>query len=443
MDSLNGSGLPSPSTNPASRSDQPDQSAPEVDRLPVAGAAGQTKSDKKEKKIVVREPGKHAVNQGHPWLRRNSLASTPANLASGDEVVLVDRAGNRCGRGVYNADSQIAVRVYSRQANDALSADFWHQRLEQAIRLRRELNLLHPTGACRLVYSEADQLSGLIVDQYGDLLVISVTALAMYQRWPLVAQWFQESFRDLPIHCGLVRTDPNMLRQESMPEFSTVFQGTLPAAPTEFREGELRFQVDPVSGQKTGFYLDQRANRAAFGQVARGRVLDVCCYTGGFSLAAAKNPQTSSVTAVDSSLAALEQAERHARLNDVSGIDFVKADCFDYLIHLKETGQRFDTVVLDPPKFAGRQQDVNTALQAYQRLNRLAMDCLEPGGILMTCSCSGRVLSDEFLQAVMLAARKAGRAVQVLAQTGASPDHPVLLSCPETHYLKCVLCRVL
>jgi 23S rRNA (cytosine1962-C5)-methyltransferase len=432
MDPLNGAGLPSPSS-------QLPEATPAT-RSPAADAGGATP---REKKIVVREPGKHAIHHGHPWLRRSSLAGTPAHVSSGDEVVLVDREGNRCGRGIYNADSQISVRVYSREPNEAFSPSFWHQRLEQAVQLRRQLKLLHPDGACRLVYSEADQLSGLIVDQYADLLVISVTALAMVPRWPLIAQWFQESFRDVPIRCGMVRTDPNMLRQEAMPELLTVFQGALPTAATEFHEAGLRFQVDPVGGQKTGFYLDQRVNRALFGQVAGGRVLDICCYTGGFSLAAAKNPQTTSVTAVDSSLVALEQAERHAALNQVSGIDFVKADCFAYLLHLKETGQRFDTVVLDPPKFAGRQQDVNNALQAYQRLNRLAMDCLQPGGILMTCSCSGRVLSEDFLHAVMLAGRKAGRAIQVLTQSGASPDHPVLLSCPETQYLKCVLCRVL
>lgn len=396
-----------------------------------------------EKQVVVRPPGRHAVLAGHPWLRKNSLAAVAPATEPGDEVVIVDREGNRCGRGIYNGDSQLAVRVYSQDAERALDAAFWQQRLSQAIDLRRRLDLLTPEGACRLVYSEADRLSGLIVDQYADTLMISLTALAMFRRWPLIADWFRDHFREVPIRRILVRTDPNMLRQENMPEFQQVVIGAGDSKSVEVRENGLKFQVDPLSGQKTGFYLDQRVNRATLGQVARGRVLDICCYTGGFALSAARNPAVTQVTAVDASLPALQQAELHAGLNELSGIDFVKADCFDFLAHLKQERQLFDTIVLDPPKFAGRQQEVAPALQAYQRLNRLAMDVLAPGGLLMTCSCSGRVLPEEFLQAVMLAARKAQRDVQVLAQTGAGPDHPVLLSCPETQYLKCLLCRIL
>jgi 23S rRNA (cytosine1962-C5)-methyltransferase len=396
-----------------------------------------------EKQVVVRPPGRHAVLTGHPWLRKNSLAAVAPATEAGDEVVIVDREGNRCGRGIYNGDSQLAVRVYSLDSDRSLDAAFWQQRLVAAVELRRRLGLLTPEGACRLVYSEADRLSGLIVDQYSDTLMISLTALAMFRRWSLIADWFRDHFKEVPVRRILVRTDPNMLRQENMPEFQQLVMGDSSGAVVEVLENGLRFQVDPLGGQKTGFYLDQRVNRAALGQVARGRVLDVCCYTGGFSLAAARNPLVTHVTAVDASLPALQQAEVHAGLNQLAGIDFVKADCFDFLAHLKQEGQTFDTIVLDPPKFAGRQQEVAPALQAYQRLNRLAMDVLAPGGLLMTCSCSGRVLPDEFLQAVMLAARKAQREVQVLAQTGAGPDHPVLLSCPETQYLKCVLCRVL
>lgn len=396
-----------------------------------------------EKQVVVRPPGRHAVLAGHPWLRKNSLAAVAPLTEAGDEVVIVDRDGNRCGRGIYNGDSQLAVRVYSLDADRSLDAEFWQQRLIAAIELRRRLGLLTPDGACRLVYSEADRLSGLIVDQYADTLMISLTALAMFRRWSLIADWFRDHFSEVPIRQILVRTDPNMLRQENMPEFQQVVVGDSSGAVVEVQENGLRFQVDPVGGQKTGFYLDQRVNRATLGQVARGRVLDVCCYTGGFALAAARNPQVTHVTAVDSSLPALQQAEVNAGLNQLAGIDFVKADCFDFLAHLKQEGQTYDTIVLDPPKFAGRQQEVAPALQAYQRLNRLAMDVLAPGGLLMTCSCSGRVLPEEFLQAVLWAARKAQREVQVLAQTGASPDHPILLSCLETQYLKCVLCRVL
>jgi 23S rRNA (cytosine1962-C5)-methyltransferase len=396
-----------------------------------------------EKQVVVRPPGRQAVLAGHPWLRRNSIASTGPELQSGDEVVILDREGNGCGRGLYNPDSQLSVRVYSRHANQALDQAFWHHRLARAVALRQQLNLLQPDGACRLVFSEADQLSGLIVDQYADTLVLSLTARAMFQRWQVFAAWFRDHFQAVPVRRILVRTDANMLRQENMPEFQEVLVGELPTAPIEFLENGIRFHVDPVGGQKTGFYLDQRNNRATLGRLATGQMLDICCYTGGFSLAAAKMGRTTSIMAVDSSLSALEQAERHATLNQVTGIDFVKADCFDFLAHLKSEGRKFDTIVLDPPKFAGRQHDVSHALQAYTRLNRMALEVLAPGGLLMTCSCSGRVLSEDFFQAVMLAGRKAGRDLQVLEHAGASPDHPVLMSCPETQYLKCLLCRAL
>jgi 23S rRNA (cytosine1962-C5)-methyltransferase len=396
-----------------------------------------------EKQVVVRPPGRQAVLAGHPWLRRNSIASTGGDLQSGDEVVILDREGSVCGRGLYNPDSQLSVRVYSRRANQVLDQAFWHERLSRAVALRQQLNLLTPDGACRLVFSEADQLSGLIVDQYADTLVLSLTAKAIYLRWAIFAEWFRDHFHAVPIRRILIRSDANILRQENLPEFQEMLVGDLPTAPIEFVENGVRFQVDPIGGQKTGFYLDQRDNRATLGRVASGRMLDICCYTGGFSLAAAKLGRATSIMAVDSSMAALEQAERHAALNEATGIDFVKADCFDYLAHLKTEGRHFETIVLDPPKFAGRQQDVSHALQAYMRLNRLALDVLAPGGLLMTCSCSGRVLAEEFWQAVMIAGRKAGRDVQVLEQSGASLDHPVLMSCPETQYLKCLLCRVL
>lgn len=400
-------------------------------------------SPSQEKQVVVRPPGRQAVLAGHPWLRRNSIASVGGDLQSGDEVVILDREGTGCGRGLYNPDSQLSVRVYSRHANQALDPAFWHQRLSRAVALRQQLNLLRPDGACRVVFSEADQLSGLIVDQYADTLVLSLTARAIYQRWQIFAEWFRDHFQAVPIRRILVRTDANILRQENMTEFQEVLVGELPTTPIEFLENGIRFQVDPVGGQKTGFYLDQRDNRATLGRLATGQMLDICCYTGGFSLAAAKLGRTTAITAVDSSLPALEQAERHAALNQVTGIDFVKADCFDFLTHLKSEGKKFETIVLDPPKFAGRQQDVSHALQAYSRLNRLALDVVAPGGLLMSCSCSGRVLPEDFWQAVMLAGRKAGRDLQVLDYTGASPDHPVLMSCPETQYLKCLICRVL
>lgn len=409
-------------------------------------AASESSSRPTRPTLVVREPGRHAILSGHPWLRKNSLNDLPPEATeegAADEVVLADREGSRLGRGLLNPKSQIAVRVYTQESGTCLDEAFWAERLERAVNLRRQLGVLRPDGACRLVFSEADQLSGLVVDQYANHVVISLTAQVMWRRQAVFAEWFRTRFQDFPLESILVRTDPNMLQQEGMPTYAEVVHGQAPAQPIAFREGELSFEVDLLAGQKTGFYLDQRDNRAAFARVARGRVLDICCYTGGFAMAAAKNPAVTRLTAVDSSLPALEQAERHAALNQITGIDFVKSDCFDYLNHLQSTGEKFDTIILDPPKFAGRQRDVTPALNAYQRLNRLAMGVLAPGGFLMTCSCSGRVLPEEFAQAVTMAGRRAKRSVQVVQFSGAAADHPVLLSCPETQYLKCLTCRVL
>lgn len=393
--------------------------------------------------IVTKEPGKHAVLNGHPWLRGQSIQSNSADLTDGQEVEVVDRDGNFLARGIYNSSSYIKVRLYTRQAGQKLDEDFWRSRFKLAIDLRRDLQMLDPEGACRLVFSESDQLSGLIVDRYANHVVMSLTAQATQSRWQMLAKVLQETFSDFPLASLTVRTDPNMMGNEQMEAVDQTVGGVLPESPIEIVENALRFQVNIRDGQKTGFYLDQRYNRQRFAALAHGRVLDVCCYSGGFAIAAAASEKVTHVTAVDSSLPALELAQTHADLNQCREIDFVKADCFDYLTHLKQSGVKFDSIVLDPPKFAGRRQDVDSALNAYTRLNRLALEVINPGGLLVTCSCSGRVFPEEFVQAVTVAGRKAGRDLQVLFQSGASPDHPVLLSSPESQYLKCVFCRVL
>lgn len=389
--------------------------------------------------VVVKKPGRQALLSGHPWLRRDSLIASE-DLVDGGVVEIVDEQGSWLGRGIYNPQSHLTVRVYTRTRNQQLDGDFWCQQIQQAVDLRRRLNRLHAGEACRLVFSESDLLSGLIVDQYAQSLMVSLTAKATAQRIDEIGEALRQAMGDFDLQRIVIRTDNNMLASEGMEAVDQVFLGDLPDEPVEILENDLTFQVDLRDGQKTGFYLDQRDNRKLFGQLARGRVLDVCCYSGGFALAAARGG-ADSVTAIDSSLPVLEMAEQNARRNGLE-IDFVKADCFDYLEHLKQQNEKFDSIVLDPPKFAGRRNDVPSALRAYHRLNRHALELLKPGGLLFTCSCSGRVSAEAFRHAVLGASRRAGRQVQLLYQNGASPDHPVLLSCPETEYLKCIVARV-
>lgn len=389
--------------------------------------------------VVVKKPGRQAVLSGHPWLRTDSVVLGPG-LEDGQAVDIVDQEGNWLARGIFNHASHIKVRVYTRDRSQPLDQSFWTQRIQAAVQLRRQLGLLDSHRACRLVFSESDLLSGLIVDQYADSLVVSLTAKAMAVRIPEIVDGLKSALHDFPLNRLIVRTDNNMIKSEGMEAVDQVAVGELPVEPVTIHEDQVQYGVDLRDGQKTGFYLDQQENRQRFARLASGRVLDICCYSGGFALSAASAGCTD-VTAVDSSLPVLEMAEANAQRNGLS-VDFVKADCFDYLTHLKQEQQQFDSIVLDPPKFAGRRNDVPAALRAYHRLNRGAMDLLRPGGLLFTCSCSGRVSPDEFRQAVLGASRRAGRSVQVLYYLGPSPDHPVLMSCPETQYLKCLIAKV-
>lgn len=389
--------------------------------------------------VVVKKPGRHAVSTGHPWLRSDSVTANEA-LADGEVVEILDQEGNWLARGIYNSQSHLKVRVYSRRRDQPLDQAFWTGRIREAVELRKRLGMLAPERACRLIFSESDRLSGLIVDQYADSLVVSLTAKATADRIEPIVAGLKEALADFPLQRIIVRTDSNMVRSEGMEPVDLVALGELPDQPVVIHENSLQYQVDLRDGQKTGFYLDQQWNRQLFSHLVSGRVLDVCCYTGGFAMAAAK-AGCSQVTAVDTSLPVLEMAEANSQLNQLK-IDFVKADCFDYLVHLKEQKATFDSIVLDPPKFAGRKNDVPSALRAYHRLNRDALDLLAPGGLLVTCSCSGRVTPEEFRHAVLGASRRAGRDVQILYFNGPSPDHPVLMACPETQYLKCLIARV-
>jgi len=376
----------------------------------------------------------------HPWVLDSAIARIEGQPADGDPVDLISDKGRFVARGLFNSQSRLRVRLYTWSAADALDDTFWRRRLEAAIALRRDLGYTDPQGTARLVFSEADGLSGLIVDRYADCLAVQATSLAIAKRLDRIVPMLVELLHP---RCVVVRNERGSVQLEGIHVPEGVLWGTPPDGPVFIHEHGIRYGVDLREGQKTGFYLDQRENRRVAAQYFRGRrVLDLFCYSGGFGLCAVKLGGAREVLAVDSSAKAIALARANAELNGVGNMHFQSGDGFETLDALTAGGEQFGAIVLDPPKFARSRGSVGDALMAYHRLNRSAAELLEPGGILVTCSCSGHVSREDFLHMLAGVAQRSGRDIQILDQRGAAADHPVSASCLETEYLKCFICRV-
>ena len=375
----------------------------------------------------------------HPWVLEKSVIDPTVALEPGTIVDLMHPNGHWIGRGVYNPLSRIRVRMYQWDQTQELDDAWLHGQLENAVAMRDAWQQAHgPLDAVRLVNSEGDGLSGLIIDKFANYIVVQFSAIAM-QRWSaVIVEWLQQRFAPAAIY---LRTDQKTAANEGTEDRDEII-GTLPEHPIELNECGVRIQLDLASGQKTGYYLDQRANRArAAYWVQPGAMLDVCSYLGGFSLAACRWGKPTSVLAMDSSQKALDQAAVNARLNGFNQIAFEQADCFERLGQMVQAGDKFETIVLDPPRMASNRGNVAAALRAYHRLNSLALQLLVPGGILITCSCSGRVSREEFAGVLAAVASRQRRSVQILESLGADFDHPIATNCPESEYLKCFICR--
>ncbi len=431
----------------------------------------------------------------HPFIYKRMIRSVDPAASPGDVVQLYDKKQALFGRGLYSPGSQIAVRMLT-LGDEAIDDAFWRGRLERAVGLRRRLRLDETTDAYRLVHAEGDGLSGLVVERYADSLVFEVFAVGMYRRWRQLAEMLAELL-------GSPRSLDRPKRGESAADDARRAHGTgskLPVAPgggedrsalaascqwhpasldrpqqssgawrvavradesieriegfrvtpeergaigeVTIREHGVRYRVDVAGGHKTGFFCDQRDNRLRFGRLCEdAEVLDLCCYTGGFGLCAKVIGGAREVTAVDLDEKAVAMARTNANLNQAR-INFVHADVFTYLRQMITNGRQYDCVVCDPSKFAGARDEVDAALRKYRDLNGLAMQVVRPGGVLLTCSCSGLVSRPMFAEAVQAGARHARRQVQVFDQTGAAGDHPVMMNCPESEYLKAMWCRV-
>jgi 23S rRNA (cytosine1962-C5)-methyltransferase len=386
------------------------------------------------KAATLTKRGAARVRAGHPWVYRSDVAEAVGD--AGDVVRIVDRNGRFLGRAFYNPKSQITLRVATRE-DEEIDKTWLRNRLETAQAYRDSLTI--DASAYRLLHAEADGIPGLVVDRYGDYLVLQVGSLALERRLaPTVA-----ALEDLLAPAGiLLRGDTTARRREGLAAKVEVLSGEVPESVVA-REGQVRYQARLRTGQKTGGFLDQRENHLAAASYAggAGRVLDVFSYAGGFALHAARVAEH--VEAVDSSGEALEAARADAELNGLSGISFTRANAFDLLRERSDRGERYDTVILDPPAFAKTKRELPGAVRAYKEINLRAMKLLESGGVLVTCSCSYQLSRETMEEILRSAAADAGRTVRVREWRGQALDHPEILTIPETRYLKCAVLECL
>jgi 23S rRNA (cytosine1962-C5)-methyltransferase len=383
--------------------------------------------------VRISPRGAARLKSGHVWVYRSDIAALdPA--PPGSLVTVADPRGKSLGTALYSSSSQIAIRMLSYASVSDLSA-LLRERIASAVAYRR--SMVRDTDACRLVFSEADFLPGLIVDRYSDIVSVQILTQAMdcnLTREAVISELARQAHPAAIVE----RVDPRVRELETLPPRpSGLLQGTKTS--TTFTMNGVQFQFDALEGQKTGAFLDQRENYAAAAAYSRGEALDVFCYQGGFALHLA--PHCSSVTGIDSSRPALEVADQNARLNQRE-IDWIEANAFDLLKDYAGSHRLYDIIVLDPPAFAKTRRDLDAAIRGYKELNLRALKMLRPGGILVTCSCSYHVGQADFLRMLAAAALDARRTVRLLEVRGQAKDHPVLLNVPETSYLKCVIASV-
>ena len=391
---------------------------------------------------VILKPGKEKpVRNRHPWIFSGAIDRIKGSPANGDIVNVLDAHSRFLARGYLNRLSQISVRILTWDEDETIDEDFFHRRLQKAIATRSALKKVPHTNAYRLCYGESDLIPGLIVDRYAEYLVLQALTMGI-ERWkPRIADLLMDLLHPQGIYD---RSDTPARRKEGLPSVASPLGGQEPPDLVEIRENGHRFLVDIKEGQKTGFYLDQRENRRRVSQYCNGaRVLDCFSYTGGFGVYAAEAGARFIISS-DSSRGALELASRNMALNRFKADMAVYAtgNAFQILRGYWHEGRTFDLIILDPPKFALSQGKVAAACRGYKDINLLAMRILNPGGILATFSCSGLISADLFQKVLFGASVDADRDVQIIEYLSQGPDHPVLLTFPESAYLKGMLCRV-
>jgi 23S rRNA (cytosine1962-C5)-methyltransferase len=379
---------------------------------------------------IISARGEERIRNGHPWIYRSDIADVAA-----DRGAVVEVLGPRqrfLGRALYSDQSQITLRMLTR-GEEEVDDGFWHARLAAAVGFRESLNI--DATAYRLVHGEADLLPSLIVDRYGDVLVVQALSQGMDHQLPRLLPTLVELTGARGV---LARNDPRVRLLEGLEQRVDVLHGDVPDEIT-VHEGGLEYGVDPRRGQKTGLFLDQRENREAAALYAHGRLLDGFSYNGGFGLRLARRCET--IVALDISADAVSRITANATRNQIDNLRAREANVFDELRHFEKTGDRFDTIVLDPPAFAKNKASVPKALAGYKDINLRALRLLNPGGYLVTCSCSSNVDEATFAQLVYEASVDSHVHVTVVEKRMQARDHPVLLGVPETYYLKCLIVR--
>jgi 23S rRNA (cytosine1962-C5)-methyltransferase len=383
----------------------------------------------------VNKKGADRVRQGHLWIYRSDVIA--ADAEAGAIVTVKDERGNFVGQALFSDASQIALRFLT-QSNEEIDREWWRRRIREA---RQRRHISPETNAYRLIYSEGDLLSSLIVDVYADVLVLQTLSQGTDAVKSLLTEILVEEFNP---HAVIERNDVRVRDLEGLPLINGIVYGDAPAE-LEILQHGLRFVVAPLGGQKTGSFLDQRENRlaarAAANTTNRRRALDCFTFNGAFALHLASVCEN--VIGVDISGDAVAAAQRNATLNTISNIDFVEANVFDLLRELEAAGDRFDVIVLDPPAFAKNRASLKAAIRGYKEINLRALKLLNPGGVLITCTCSYHVSEELFLELLAQAAIDAHRRVQLVEKRMQASDHPVLVGVPETYYLKCVVARVI
>ena len=382
--------------------------------------------------VVVNRKGQARIERGHPWVFRSDVVKD-GGASPGAVVRVVDPRGTPLGFAFWSARSEIRLRMIER--GEALAEGFLRDRIERALRWRE--TVAPGAEAYRAVHGEGDGLPSLVVDRYGDYLAIQTLSQGTERAKPEIVAALVELLQPKGI---AERNDPRVRALEGLEQTVSVLQGVVPDI-VEVREGDIRFRVDLRKGQKTGLFLDQRENHLAARKYGRGRVLDCFTYDGGFALQLARH--SAEVTAVDLSAEALARVKANAGLNEITNVTTRDANVFDLLKDLDQRGERFDTVILDPPAFAKSKDAVEKASRGYKEINLRALKILKPGGCLITCSCSYHVHEEDFEAILADAAVDAKATVTIVEKRRQARDHPVVLGVPETLYLKCFVLRKL
>jgi 23S rRNA (cytosine1962-C5)-methyltransferase len=393
------------------------------------------------KQVILKKDRDKSVKKRHPWIFSGAVSRVEGDPSDGDVIDVWNSRARFVARGIYNEKSQIRVRLLTWNPNDSIDEEFWRRRISRAVAGRLSLRQDQNTDAYRIVFSEADGVPGFIADVYGPWLVVQFLSLAAELNRRTILNILVDLIEPQGIY---ERSDSDSREKEGLVPVTGPVWGELPPDLIEIVENELTFMVDVKLGHKTGFYLDQRENRKKVSKYFQGKeVLNAFAYTGGFSVYAAA-AGASRITNVDTSERVLQIAKNNMLRNGFDGREdvYAVADVFDILRSYNEARWKYDVIILDPPKFAHSKRHVEKATQGYKDINLLAMKLLKRGGILVTFSCSGAVKRDLFQKVLFGAAVDASRTVQIIEQLSQGSDHPILLTCPETEYLKGFVCRV-